>query len=93
MAKIYTGATGVEIVVDMGEDMTGATGTVLQVRMPDGTEARWQASVSGTRSLRYVTQPGDLDQDGRYLIQPHLAIGGFSGPGEPFTLAVHELFT
>ena len=42
--------------------------------------------------IRYITVAGDLDQPGKYKIQPHITIGGWTGHGETVSLNVYEEF-
>lgn len=94
--KIYVGDTGLAIVLDCGEDITGATDTVMYVKKPDGTFVTWTAevlTVSGeTRYLRYYTQAGDLDTKGRWRIQAGLTVSGWTGRGETTTFRVYDVF-
>ena len=64
MAKIYSGDVGVLVIVNCGETITGATGLLLKVRLPDKTEVEWTPTIEGTDSLKYTTVEGDLTQVG-----------------------------
>lgn len=77
----FVGDIGIEILLNMQEDITGATSTVMIVTKTDGTVVSWAATISGTNFLRYVTIDGDLDQVGDYTIQPDLVLSGFNGNG------------
>jgi hypothetical protein len=94
--KIYTGDTGLAILVDVGCDIGGAAETSLSVLKPDGTQVLWTAetrTVSGqTRHLQYITEPTDLDIPGKYRVQPLLTFAGWSGRGETDTFRVYPAF-
>lgn len=79
--KVYIGDVGTVIDVDCGESIVTATGQVLKVRKPNGTEVSWSASIS-TNSLRHTAIVGDLDLVGTYMIQPYLTITGWTGHGK-----------
>jgi hypothetical protein len=84
--SIYIGDVGLSIVCDMGVDTSQAENAVFKVRKPDGTEVEWPAQpheVDGvTTYLQYYTREGDLDQRGRYKVQPHLKLSAWEGSGE-----------
>jgi hypothetical protein len=86
MGKYYIGAIGVQILGDCGMDVSAATVAQLKVEKPDGTLVTWTAKpiiINGSPNwLSYTTASGDLDQVGRYAVQPYLEIGEFSGLGE-----------
>lgn len=94
--KIYLGDIGLAIVLDVGEDITGATGAKMIVKKPDGTIVEWDAEVhtvsDETRYVRYYTQAGDLDQKGRYRVQAYLTLSGWTGRGETATFRVYDVF-
>ena len=99
--KIYVGDVGLAIVLNLAKegevmDITGATGTKMLVKKPDGTTVEWDAdvlTVSGeTKYLRHYTVAGDLDQKGRYRIQAYLTISGWTGRGETNTFRVYDAF-
>ena len=84
--KIYVGAIGLAVICDIGVDMSLATDIYFQVRKPDGTEVTWPAAphaIDGDQSyLKYDTRKGDLDQRGRYKIQPRMTLVNWTGHGE-----------
>ena len=94
--KIYVGDVGTAIVVGLGTDLADAMSPELHVQKPDGSFVVWAATVYGSAglmtSIRYITVAGDLDQPGKYKIQPHITIGGWTGHGETVSLNVYEEF-
>ncbi len=90
--KIYVGDIGTEILVDCAADISTASNPVIEVKKPDGTVVQWPATLQGTTTLRYVTQAGDLDQEGRYLVQARPNILGWSGRGETARFVVRPAF-
>lgn len=90
--KIYVGDIGTEILVDLQEDISMAMEHVLLVKKPDGTEDQWATSIHNDRYLKYICQVGDLDQKGKYKIQPQIVISGWKGLGETVKLIVYEKF-
>jgi len=92
MAKIYNESVGLQIIVDCGENIIGATGTYLKVRLPDGNEVEWPATIDNPDSLTYMTVNGDLSQYGEYFVQAFLTLGGWTGRGETDNFIVHNKF-
>ena len=84
--SIYIGDIGLAIVCDMGVDTSAATEAYLSVRKPDGTEDKWTAqphTVDGVPNyIIYTTREGDLDQRGRYRVQPRLKLSAWEGSGD-----------
>lgn len=88
--KIYVGDLGLEIIIDMHEDISEAT-TYEMLVLKDGTEVTWAASIYNDRYLRYITAAVDLDVAGTYFIQGNLLFpGGWSGLGETVTFVVNK---
>lgn len=81
MGKIYVGTEGLMIKVETGISLSGATVTKLKVKKPSGTEVEWTATVDGTK-LVYVTQAGDLDEEGLYKIQAYVELGALKILGD-----------
>lgn len=92
MDKIYKDAIGLTIRVNTNADITLATGTSLQVKKPDGTEAVWTTTVVDTYYLEHDTVVDDLDQTGKYIVQSSLTLDGWTGEGESFELFVFDKF-
>lgn len=96
MNKIYQGDTGLAIVCDLETDISEALTVKLLVRKPGGEEVEWEASVyeanGETRYIKYVTQEGDLDKRGRYMVQPYVELPGWKGRGETSEFRVEAHF-
>ena len=58
--KIYIDDVGLEIIIDMKEDISDAT-TYEMLVWKNGEEVTWTSSVYNDNYLRYVTIDGDLD--------------------------------
>ena len=76
--KVYEGSTGVEILIDMGQDISDATVHSILVRK-DGAEETWDAEVytSDTTYLRYVISTALVV--GTYYLHPLITLGDFAG--------------
>lgn len=78
-------------------DISAATTHSFVVRKPSGATALWLAvfSSDGTDGkLRYLTVAGDLNEVGRYRLQPNLVIPGtYSGKGSSVSFWVGENVT
>lgn len=92
MDRPYVGDVGTIIEVDCGENITTATGITLEIRKPNGSKVSKAASLYSTTKLRYTVISGDLDQSGKYSIQPKLTISGWIGRGETVTMDVYSQF-
>lgn len=82
MGKVYVGDVGTIIEIDMGEDISTATNLKLIVQKPNMTEVEWIPTIYGTNYLRYKTVANDLNTDGRYMINPVLTLGEWSGSAD-----------
>jgi len=87
--KIYVDTVGLIIEIDMGEDLTGATGLAFEVKKPDDSLDSWTPSIYDSNYLRYTTQNGDLDKPGIYKIQPKFTLSGWTGPCNTVVILVY----
>ncbi len=90
--KTYVGDTGTVITLDCGQDISAATARSIAVRKPDGTTTSWSASASGTDSIQFTTLAGSLDQNGTWLLQAVISLGGGTWRGETVQLVVFARF-
>jgi len=88
--KHYINEIGTEILVDCDSTITGATELKLKIKKPNGTEVEWDAAISGTDSLRYITIIGDFNQVGKYYLQSSLTIDGWTGLGETVSFFIYD---
>jgi hypothetical protein len=77
MPSIYAGVVGLEVRVDTGLSLAGATLVRLMVRKPNGTQVNWTPTIAGTE-LVYVTQASDLTAAGDYRIMAYVEFGATS---------------
>lgn len=89
MAKHYVGMVGVNVIVNCGHNITGATNTKLKVEKPDGTTVEWTATIYNENFLKYVSIADDFDQEGEYRIQAFLTLGDFTGPGDTDIVTIY----
>jgi len=93
MTKIYKGDVGVEIRLDTGQNLTGATAMKIKVQKPDGTEAEWAAQQYNSNTIYYVTASVDLAASGDYVLQSYVEWGEDSKhTGESVILKIYEPF-
>ena len=93
MGKVYVGDVGTIIRANIGVDVTGMLWGRLYVKKPNGSDpVVWECTVDPEDStkIRYVTQPGDVDDFGMYLIMSRVKKDGW-GPlwGDTFEWIVH----
>jgi len=90
--KHYIGEIGTDIIVDCGQDITGATNTELVVKKPDGSIVTWTATIYNTNYLKYTTVSGDFDQAGTYRLQASLTLSGWTGYGETSEFIIYDRY-
>jgi hypothetical protein len=90
--KIYIGDIGTIIRIDMGEDISTASGLKLKVQKPNGTEVVWVPIIDASNYLSYTTVDKDIDQIGVFKITPQMVLGEWSGSGDTVSFIVYGLY-
>jgi hypothetical protein len=93
MTKIYAGAVDVEIRLDTGQSLDGASSLKILVKKPNGTETEWGASQYDSTTIYYATVDGDLDEAGDYVLQSYVEWGSSKHLGESVILRVYAKFS
>jgi len=88
MTVVFVGDVGTEIILDCGTAVTTATTRNIVARSPRGAKKTWTAVAEGSNSIKYVTQAGDLDQEGNWRLQAYIEMPGWSGHGDVVVLTV-----
>lgn len=90
-SKVYVGDIGTDVILDVGQDITGATVSIA-VRKPSGATVDWPSAVYSATAVRHTTVAGDLDVPGAYRVQPVVALssGDWSGRGETAEFLVYD---
>lgn len=87
--EIFVGDFGAVITMDLQTAIAAVSNIALNVTKPNGVAEEWSpVVVSGTTSLAYTIQDGDLDDVGDYLLQPTCTIGTWTGAASIFQLTV-----
>ena len=68
----YKNDMGVEIVLDVGTDISGATIRKIKFKRPNGTIGVWNATAKSSTSIAYVTKEGDLNNAGIWTLQAYI---------------------
>ena len=69
----HVGDKGIEIILDVGTDISGATVRKIKYKKPTvGTVGFWVASEKTSTSIVYVTQVDDLDDAGIWKLQAYV---------------------
>ena len=69
----YVGDKGIEIIIDVGTDISGATVRKIKYKKPvDGKTGYWTAAEKTTTSIAYVTQATDLNEAGTWELQAYV---------------------
>jgi hypothetical protein len=81
----YKDTVGLTIDVETGIDVSAATNIVFHVKKPNGKWYEWTSgiTVQDNTQFRYMTQSGDLNLAGNYLLYPVCTLGGWTGAGNP----------
>ena len=68
------GEIGVPLIITTSFDLEGYSRVELQVTKPSGTVDIWSPTVTtvSTGVLTYETVSGDLDEPGKYRVQPYI---------------------
>jgi len=91
MSKIYVGQVGVEITLDTGIALAGATATKIRAKRPGRGSLLWDASIVESTKVQYTTEATDLSEAGDWCLQAYVEIDGAKGYGETVTMAVYSL--
>lgn len=86
--RIHVGTIGLQIRVEMGETITAASAYSLAVKKPSGATATWTPTIGTSTKFYYSTIEGDLNEEGTYVLQPHLTLGSWTGHGTPVSFSV-----
>ena len=89
MASAQVGDIGTSLVIDLGEDVSGAASTKIVARKPDHTTAIW-SSFAVNETVVYIIEDGDLDQHGEWLLQAYVDLSSWSGYSTTAILVVGE---
>lgn len=90
---VYKDTTGLPIRALTKIVLTGATFVGFLVRKASGTTVLWTGEIDpdNAKKIKYVTIAGDLNETGRFTLQPLVTFpGGFDGPGDPFYIVVKD---
>lgn len=89
MGNIYPLTIGLRIILDLQEDLTGASAVTMEILRPDNTSASRTPTVSGT-TIYYDTISSDLTIPGDYSVQAALTLAGWTGRSDTNTIIVSE---
>ncbi len=90
--KHHVGDIGTPILVDVGEDISGATEQKLYVQKPSGRLEVWTATVEGTNFLKHVTVASDWNEAGKYYLHSWVKLPAWQGFGERAEFTIYAQF-
>jgi len=75
--------------------MSTAVSGVINYKKPSGATGAWTAVVdNGDGSLNYDASTSDIDEAGKWILQPEPTLGGGTvAPGVPVEMAIRARFT
>ena len=79
MGRLFTDDIGIKIDVDVGEDLTKATGYIFHITKPGNLKTEWLPVVKGNPIdgiLEYTTVSGDLNLSGVYKLESEVLFAG-----------------
>lgn len=89
MAIPVVGDLHTTIVVDLGTDVSGAVEAIIYAKKPNGELVSWNAT-PGSTSITYITQQGDFDIPGKWIIQPYVDLSTWRGRGAQVEMIVES---
>lgn len=91
---VFVNDTGTQIRIDIGVQSSDIQSSKIKCRKPDGTIVEWIATpIVNSTEIFYDVVSGDLDQVGRYKLQPFVILSsGWSGHGPQVELKVKDTF-
>ncbi|UJX41683.1 hypothetical protein K9F62_02995 [Desulfovibrio sp. JY] len=90
--KLFVGDIGTVIVLDVGQDITGAT-VAMRVKKPDGSIVTWDAVVTDDATgISHTIAAGELNESGIYRVQAVVALAdaSWSGSGDWANIEVYK---
>jgi len=88
--SIFNGQSLLTIELDTSYDISAATSAKILYKKPDGTTGEFVGVVSDTTKVSYTVDVGDIDQDGTWVMQALVVIGGLSGYGNKAFVTVES---
>ena len=92
MGKIYKGQTKLELSVSVGQDITGATSTILKYKKPSGLDGEFICDTINASNgvISYnIANTSDIDEAGQWVFWSYIVfVDGRIGIGEPFKVRV-----
>ena len=90
--NLFKNDVGIQIIYNVIESLEGVATTVgFHVAKPDGTEVDWNGSVFNKSRILYTIKSGDLNQTGKYRLQPFVSnTDGLMVHGEEKSFVVSE---
>jgi len=78
----YVGDVGVEIVLDVGTDISKATVMIIKYKKPSGGRGFWDAEKKDATKIFYIPGPGELDDAGIWDMQAYVESPGWKLHGK-----------
>lgn len=69
---VYKNDSDVQIILETGQTITGASVMRIKYRRPDGVASYWTATESGTTAITYTTDEDDLCVAGDWQLQAYV---------------------
>jgi hypothetical protein len=86
---IHKGDVGVEISIDLGENVSSSTTHALLYKKPSGATGAFAGAVADGQKVKYVTTSAiDLDEEGTWATQAHVVMTGRDAHSDIFTFEV-----
>ena len=89
---LYVNFPGQELRIYVGINIDSATHMKIWVKKPDGTISEWIAEKYNSTTIKYITQEGDLNLPGIYILQSYIEWPERKLPGSTRYMKIYELF-
>lgn len=86
---MHVGEYGIELRIDIGETVDGATDVKIFYITPSGNIGYWDATLEGNEVV-YTTKDGDINEAGNWILQPRLKGSGYQIYGEKIFIYVKQ---
>jgi hypothetical protein len=80
---VRVGDVGIEIIFDLGEDISAATAHKFIYRKPNGVSGEFTTTLLTTQLKYATTSSADLDQAGLWTIQAYIEMPGIKAHTAP----------
>jgi len=79
--EIFVGQSLLLLNLETNLDISSGSNPKIRYQKPSGATGEWVATVNGTTKVQYNVLAADLDEDGVWIFQSYIEVGGQEGYG------------